>query len=564
MATTWNPSDKGANVTLSGGNLTASFGSTSPELVRSVLSLGSGKYYWETILGRSGGTFADVDMGLANSTASLIFSSGGFGASGDGHVYIATVDRGLFTSGSLVNGDRVCHAYDATAKLYWARKGTTGDWNGSPSNNPATGVGGYDGSPVTGTLLLAADGDTDGTLSVTLVSSSAGTVPSGFTDVMASATADESINNTEFDAAQTAIFADWLAANEAAVQDRSWVQALQSTNTVYNDTLNEAGSAVDTVTGLLSTAGAVSETGSASETVSGAIVSTNAVSEAGSASETVSAAQVFAGGLAESGTAAETLTGLLSTANAAVAETASAADSPAGLLSTADSISESGSAVDTTAGGSLYAQSLSETATATDTPAAALSVTGSITETGSAADTVSAVAASVEAIAEAGSASDAVASTLSSLDNLAETASAVDTVTALANQVYNEALFENAVAIDTVDADGGTVPNADTHDPGGYWSKKWAAIRARAKRKPDREDVEEVLETVFTPPLKAAAPELVAKAKTAIRQGLAAQTEATFDRKIAQVEALMAQAIEQAERQDEEDLVLVLMEMMDA
>jgi hypothetical protein len=121
---------------------------------------------------------------------------------------------------------------------------------------------------------------------------------------------------------------------------------------------------------------------------------------------------------------------------------------------------------------------------------------------------------------------------------------------------------------DTFAATGDNGSTGDTHDPGGYWSKKWAALRAREaakgkKRKPDPETVDEVLESIMPSALRSVAPEIVAKAKTAIRQGLTVQTEAAFDRKIAQVEALMAEAIEAAERQDEEDLMFVLMEMVD-
>src|SRR3990167_4654872 len=64
---TWNPSDKGANVTLSNGNLTASF-DTSDNAVRSTISKSSGKWYWE--LSFDSGTNADFG-GIALSTAAL-------------------------------------------------------------------------------------------------------------------------------------------------------------------------------------------------------------------------------------------------------------------------------------------------------------------------------------------------------------------------------------------------------------------------------------------------------------------------------------------------------------
>jgi hypothetical protein len=45
---TWNPSDKNANVTLSGGNLTASVASwTTHYAARATIWKSSGKWYWE-------------------------------------------------------------------------------------------------------------------------------------------------------------------------------------------------------------------------------------------------------------------------------------------------------------------------------------------------------------------------------------------------------------------------------------------------------------------------------------------------------------------------------------
>lgn len=64
--TTWNPSDKGAGVTLSGANLTASCDAGSS--VRSVFGATSGKYYWELTYpsGISG-----ILVGVATSSANL-------------------------------------------------------------------------------------------------------------------------------------------------------------------------------------------------------------------------------------------------------------------------------------------------------------------------------------------------------------------------------------------------------------------------------------------------------------------------------------------------------------
>ena len=71
---TWNPSDKGAAVVLSNGNLTASLGT---DMVRSTISKSSGKHYWEVTFDALTG----LTIGIANSTASLT-SYLGFDANG--------------------------------------------------------------------------------------------------------------------------------------------------------------------------------------------------------------------------------------------------------------------------------------------------------------------------------------------------------------------------------------------------------------------------------------------------------------------------------------------------
>ena len=61
---TWNPSDKGAAVTLSNGNLTASAGS---DMVRATISKSSGKWYWEVTFD----SLAGLTLGIATSSATL-------------------------------------------------------------------------------------------------------------------------------------------------------------------------------------------------------------------------------------------------------------------------------------------------------------------------------------------------------------------------------------------------------------------------------------------------------------------------------------------------------------
>src|SRR5690242_7173914 len=44
---TWNPADKGANVVLTNGNLTATKNNSAWQNVRSTIGVSSGKWYWE-------------------------------------------------------------------------------------------------------------------------------------------------------------------------------------------------------------------------------------------------------------------------------------------------------------------------------------------------------------------------------------------------------------------------------------------------------------------------------------------------------------------------------------
>jgi hypothetical protein len=66
-AATWNPSDKGANITLSGGNLTASNTTGATNLVRSTIGVSSGQLFFECT--KSTAFPSLVGVGYANATA---------------------------------------------------------------------------------------------------------------------------------------------------------------------------------------------------------------------------------------------------------------------------------------------------------------------------------------------------------------------------------------------------------------------------------------------------------------------------------------------------------------
>ena len=76
---TWNPADKGADCTLSGGSLVATHGASSVVSgVRSTLGKSTGKWYWEAT--KTDGTAATVVFGIGKAGSSFQFP--GFDANG--------------------------------------------------------------------------------------------------------------------------------------------------------------------------------------------------------------------------------------------------------------------------------------------------------------------------------------------------------------------------------------------------------------------------------------------------------------------------------------------------
>ena len=189
--TTWNPSDKAAQVTLSNGNLTATC-STGQGGGRAVDRQVAGKFYWEV----TPSTFAAANsaIGLMSAGATLTGWWGNGGASlgtcGINHSGNAVVDgAGSWLNpafGTIAAGTVICIAVDLTARLIWYRLGAAGNWNNSATANPATGAGGGPISNQIGAGLGAFPGfwgDTTGEVFTANFGGSAftGAVPSGFT-----------------------------------------------------------------------------------------------------------------------------------------------------------------------------------------------------------------------------------------------------------------------------------------------------------------------------------------------------------------------------------------------
>ena len=177
---TWNPSDKGSNITLSGGDLIATHtagGST--DGLRGTNGKSSGKWYYEITLGVATQSY----IGAANATASL---SGIFGAS-DSNAITYYANLGSIYNGAIIAtlatyaaGDTIRVAVDVDAGLYWTSK-TSAGWNGG-AGDPAAGTGGYSIASLGTPVYIGATMFSNGTTLTLNAGASAfiGTVPAGF------------------------------------------------------------------------------------------------------------------------------------------------------------------------------------------------------------------------------------------------------------------------------------------------------------------------------------------------------------------------------------------------
>lgn len=144
-ATTWNPSDKSASITLSNGNLTAT-GTSSTGGVRAVQSRSSGLYYWEvTINVGAGGSCSLGAIGTADSLTGISPASGWNLRGGNGT--LVTPAGNVGTAGSYTTGDVIMFAVDLASKLVYI--GKNGSWLASTDPNAQTGGINYGGSSAT-------------------------------------------------------------------------------------------------------------------------------------------------------------------------------------------------------------------------------------------------------------------------------------------------------------------------------------------------------------------------------------------------------------------------------
>jgi len=181
---TFNPAFKGTGLTLSNGNLTATYSGSSFTNVGSTVSKSSGKFYSEFTIGQT--TNANMEIGIGNS--SLVLNGDYLGQTNDSISVFAdgneamNANFGGVIGPTFVAGMVVCMAVDLTAKLIWFR-GNGGNWNGGGTNNPATGTGGFSFSTMNAGPYFPAAGFHNSADAMTAnfgATSYAQTAPSGF------------------------------------------------------------------------------------------------------------------------------------------------------------------------------------------------------------------------------------------------------------------------------------------------------------------------------------------------------------------------------------------------
>jgi len=186
--TTFNPSDKGASVTLSGGNLTVAANiANAVGGARTIASLTGVKLYFEITLNALGG--GNTFPGIANGTASVSVNPGGAGTvavnSATGSILVNGTGSGTLL-GAFTAGQTACVAVDLVSNLIWFRRTAAGTWNNNASNNPATSVGGisisslFSATPAFGYSAFQVVANTTSFTATFGDSAFSGAVPSGY------------------------------------------------------------------------------------------------------------------------------------------------------------------------------------------------------------------------------------------------------------------------------------------------------------------------------------------------------------------------------------------------
>jgi hypothetical protein len=142
--TTFNPSDKSANIVLSNGNHTYTQSSSGEQGVRTVLGVNTGKFYTET---NWDNTPSGTDTGAGFCTAGATLTSLGSTVTNaciafkSGSIWVNGSSPGN-VGGAFAINDKICCAIDLVNSKVWFRK-NGGNWNNSGTADPATNTGGF-------------------------------------------------------------------------------------------------------------------------------------------------------------------------------------------------------------------------------------------------------------------------------------------------------------------------------------------------------------------------------------------------------------------------------------
>lgn len=152
----WNSADKGATISLSNGDKTATHtGTAGDDGVRGTVSRTTGKWYFETAnvfgasadnsvgIARATPTFAQIAANAAN--ACVTFRSGS--------IFLNTANTGALSGADMTGSHTIDVAVDLDNKRIWFR-GNGSNWNNNVANNPATNTGGIDITSITGAALF--------------------------------------------------------------------------------------------------------------------------------------------------------------------------------------------------------------------------------------------------------------------------------------------------------------------------------------------------------------------------------------------------------------------------
>ena len=138
---------KGANTSLSNGNLTVTSGAASQQMARALWHRFSGKYYFEVTVGTANGSTYAVGLAIGGTNFARSFGNAASGVANDemcwergGNVYV----QGSGVPWSFIGyvaGDVLSIAVDFDNRTFWVRK-NGGNWNNDANANPATNTNG--------------------------------------------------------------------------------------------------------------------------------------------------------------------------------------------------------------------------------------------------------------------------------------------------------------------------------------------------------------------------------------------------------------------------------------